>query len=122
MTMSDEQQYDVRIIKLSSGADVVAKVIGETDEMSILVQNPMYLGVQQDPASGRVGLAMQPFSFGGKLDRVEINNLHVVSLMEAEDQVAQNYLAALAGIIPADASALSDQPARVARGRLTLVD
>lgn len=103
----------VKVFKFISGQEVVAKVQDRTDS-HVIVTSPLALQPHRQDPSGSVGIALVPFSWGGKSENVALNNSHILCELDADEYLSSQYLAGLAGLsIPNEPSSTS---------RLTLVE
>lgn len=87
----------VKIIKVTGGQEIIAKVVEHTPT-ELLVQSPLTV---QPLRSGESSLAigLMPFTWGGDSKHaIAINKAHVLCVMDAEDELRTQYLAALSGL------------------------
>jgi hypothetical protein len=87
----------VKIIKFVSSQEVIARVIEESST-EIIVESPLTI---QPLRSGETSMAigLMPFTWAGdNKDTVALNRAHVLCVMNPEDELKTQYLAALAGL------------------------
>lgn len=88
---------DVKIVKLMSGQEIIAKVIAETDQELSLASPLTIQPMRSSETTLSVGL--MPFTWAGVCDSgVSINKQHVLCIMPPEDGLKTQYLAGLAGL------------------------
>jgi len=81
-------------IKLVTGEEIVAKVIGQSDTV-LEITKPLTIGV------GPQGLQMVPSLFGGNPDRkIQLNKGSVVMVTSARDELVSSYIEGTTGIKP----------------------
>lgn len=105
---------DVKIIKLLSGQEIIAKIVSEEP---LVVASPLTIHPQQNGQSLSLGLA--PFSWAGLSDQVTLNPNHITAILDAEPELSSQYLSNLSGIVLAPAGAV---PTPSGKPKLTLVD
>lgn len=86
---------NVKIVKFMSGQEVIGKVIDESSTR-VVVESPLTLQPMRNGET--VSLGLMPFSWGGKADAVAFNAAHILCIMDAEDELATQYLAGLSGL------------------------
>jgi len=85
---------NVKVVKFVSGQEVISKVIENENEL--ILESP--LTVQAMRTQEGLGIGLVPFSFASSAKQVVINRSNVLCVLEAEDQLASQYLAGLAGL------------------------
>ncbi len=81
-------------LKLATGEEIVAKVVGQTDT-AVEITKPLTIGV------GPQGLQMVPSLFGGNPDRkIQLNKNSVVMVTDARDELVSSYIEGTTGIKP----------------------
>lgn len=95
---------EVKVVKFISGQEVLTKVLNDGKE-GILIESPLTIQVVRTQDGG-LGVSLVPFSFGGKVDQVVIDKRGVLCVLDADEQIATQYLAGLAGLTVEPASAL----------------
>ena len=90
---------DVKILKLITGEEVLARV---SDDLSngdglIILNKPMTL--QAVPGQdGQVGFALIPLFMSGKNENITISIDHNIAQDEPKDKTEKNYLSAVTGL------------------------
>lgn len=85
---------EIQILKLVNGAEIIAKV--GKDLGGTFLESPFYVITQSD--GQRMAIALQPFSMVAKIGKVRIKDAHILCVLEAEEELATQYSAGLAGI------------------------
>jgi len=86
----------VKVIKLASGLEVIAKIVQET-ATELVVDSPLAMQAMREGSTG-ISIGLVPFSWGGIPKDVVLSKLHILCVMDAESQLESQYLAGLAGI------------------------
>ena len=81
---------DVKIMRLSTGEDIIAKIIDKSVEITKLKQPFVIIPHQQGPGKP-VQLMMTLYSPYSKSDDVEIKSQTVVSMVEPKDEILKSY-------------------------------
>ena len=76
---------EVKIIRLSTGADVIAKV-GENDQ-GYSLKNPFVIIPQQSAPGQPISLMMSLYNAFGKKDTVTVSKDKVVFMTEPKDEI-----------------------------------
>lgn len=106
---------DVKVVKLATGLEIIAKVVTETPT-ELVVDSPLALQVMRS-GSGADGISvgLVPFSWAGVPTNVALTKAHILCVLQPESQLETQYLAGLAGLsVP--------QAPMPERPKLTLVD
>ena len=89
---------DVKVLKLITGEEVIARVSEERSDL-ITLDKPMTLQMlPPNTSTGQVGFAMVPWIKAAKNDKVTISIDHVLVTDEASDQTEKNYLQVVTGL------------------------
>ena len=89
---------DVKVLKLITGEEVIARVSEESSNLLIL-EKPMTLQMlPPNTSTGQVGFAMVPWIKAAKNDKVTISIEHVLVTDEASSQTEKNYLQVITGL------------------------
>ena len=88
---------DVKVLKLITGEEVIARVSEERSNLLIL-EKPMTLQIMPPTATGQVGIALVPWMKSAKNEKVTISTEHVLVTDEASDQSEKNYLQVVTGL------------------------
>ena len=90
---------DVKVLKLITGEEVIARVSEEEHSDLLTLNKPMTLQVlPPNTSTGQVGFAMVPWIKAAKNDKVTISIDHVLVTDEASDQTEKNYLQVVTGL------------------------
>ena len=81
---------DVKILRLTTGEDIIAKVTDTTTEKTKLSKPFVIIPHQQGPGKP-VQLMMTLYSPYSKSDDVEIKSQNVVSMVEPKDEILKSY-------------------------------
>ena len=81
---------DVKIMRLSTGEDIIAKVIDKDTEKTKLNKAFVIIPHQQGPGKP-VQLMMTLYSPYSKSDDVEIKSQTVVSMVDPKDEILKSY-------------------------------
>lgn len=89
---------DVKVIKLLSSQELIAKIISETDNEVIIASPLLIQPMRSGEASLSIGL--MPFSWAGDTRdaSISLNKAHVLCTLEPEGDLKTQYLAGLSGI------------------------
>lgn len=90
----------VKVIKFLSGQEIIAKVALLTAEEAH-VEFPLTLQVMKggDPRQPQVQVALLPFSWGSRCEKVELTRDHILCMLDPEEDLARQYVQATSGII-----------------------
>ncbi len=94
------KENDVIFFRLSSGEEVVAKLVGiRTDDVT--VSKPLIVQLQQDPATGNIGLGFVPFCYSSDADQftLDLKSMLVKPTNAVVKTVKENYTKATSNII-----------------------
>jgi len=80
---------EVKILRLSTGEDVIAKV-GENDQ-GISLKNPFVIIPQQSAPGQPISLMMSLYNAFGKKDTVTISKDKVVFMTDPKDEILKSY-------------------------------
>ena len=87
---------DVKILKLSTGEEVIARVTEQRDLLEL--DNPMTLQAIPTNQQGQMGFALVPWLMSGKSTKITISIDHVIAQDDPKDQAEKNYLAQVTGL------------------------
>lgn len=94
---------DVKIIKLLSGQEVIAKVLTETAQ-EISMASPLSIQPMRSNET-TLSIGLMPFTWAGVVEPwISINKQHVLCMMAPEEGLKTQYLAGLAGLTVPTAS------------------
>jgi len=89
---------DVKILKLITGEEVIARVTEEENNL-ISLKKPMTLQmIPPTTSTGQMGFALVPWIKAAKNDKTTISIEHVLVTDEASDQTEKNYLQVITGL------------------------
>ena len=89
---------DVKVLKLITGEEVIARVSEERSDL-ITLEKPMTLQMlPPNTSTGQVGFAMVPWMKAAKNNKATISIDHVLVTDEASDQTEKNYLQVITGL------------------------
>ena len=89
---------DVKVLKLITGEEVIARVSEESSDL-ITLKKPMTLQMMApDRTTGQVGFALMPWIRAGKNEKVIISTEHILTEDKASDQTEKNYLQLITGL------------------------
>ena len=89
---------DVKVLKLITGEEVIARVTEEKNNL-ITLEKPMILQIIPPTTStGQIGFALVPWMKAAKNDKTTISIEHVLVTDEASDQSEKNYLQIVTGL------------------------
>ena len=89
---------DVKVLKLITGEEVIARVTEEKNNL-ITLEKPMILQMLAPTTpTGQVGFALVPWIKAAKNDKTTISIEHVLVTDEASDQTEKNYLQLITGL------------------------
>ena len=90
---------DVKVLKLITGEEVIARISEEERSDLITLEKPMTLQmIPPTTSTGQVGFAMVPWIKAAKNDKVTISIEHILVTDEASDQTEKNYLQVITGL------------------------
>ena len=89
---------DVKVLKLITGEEVIARVSEEHNDL-LTLEKPMTLQMMPpNTSTGQVGFAMVPWIKAAKNDKVTISEEHILAVDEASKQTETNYLQVITGL------------------------
>ena len=90
---------DVKILKLITGEEVIARVTEEKNVDLITLEKPMTLQMlPPNTSTGQVGFALVPWMKAAKNEKVTISTEHIIAEDEASEQTEKNYLQVVTGL------------------------
>lgn len=87
---------EVKVLKLTTGEEVIARVKQERDYM--MLEKPMTMAPVPGQAAGQMGFAMVPWMMAAKGDSMQLSLTHIVIETEAKGEIEKNYLASITGL------------------------
>ena len=89
---------DVKVLKLITGEEVIARVSEESSNL-LTLEKPMTLQmIPPNTSTGQVGFALVPWIKAAKNDKTTISIEHVLVTDEASNQTEKNYLQVITGL------------------------
>ena len=89
---------DVKVLKLITGEEVIARVSEENSNL-LTLDKPMTLQMMPpNTSTGQVGFAIVPWIKAAKNDKTTISIEHVLVTDEASNQTEKNYLQVITGL------------------------
>ena len=89
---------DVKVLKLITGEEVIARVSEESSNL-LTLEKPMTLQmIPPNTSTGQVGFALVPWIKAAKNDKTTISIAHILVTDEASDQTEKNYLQVVTGL------------------------
>ena len=90
---------NVKILKLITGEEVIARVTEEKNVDLITLEKPMTLQMlPPNSSTGQVGFALVPWMKAAKNEKVTISTEHIIAEDEASEQTEKNYLQVVTGL------------------------
>jgi len=90
---------DVKVLKLITGEEVIARVSEEEHSDLLILDKPMTLQMlPPNTSTGQVGFALVPWIKAAKNDKATISIDHVLVTDEASKQTETNYLQVITGL------------------------
>jgi hypothetical protein len=89
---------DVKVLKLITGEEVIARVTEEKNNL-ITLEKPMTLQmIPPNTSTGQMGFALVPWMKAAKNKKVTISIEHILTEDEASEQTEKNYLQVVTGL------------------------
>ena len=88
---------DVKVLKLITGEEVIARVSRESSNLLIL-DRPMILQMMPANQQGQVGFAIVPWLMAGNSEKISISIEHILAEVVVKSEVEKNYLANVTGL------------------------
>ena len=90
---------NVKVLKLITGEEVIARINEEKNVDLVSLEKPMILQMLPPTSStGQVGFAMIPWMPAAKNEKVSILIEHIIAEDEASDQTEKNYPQVITGL------------------------
>ena len=90
---------NVKILKLITGEEVIARVTEEKNVDLITLEKPMTLQMlPPNTSTGQVGFALVPWMKAAKNEKVIISTEHIIAEDEGSEQTQKNYLQVITGL------------------------
>ena len=88
---------DVKVLKLTTGEEVLARVSDENNNL-ITLNKPMTLQAVPTNQAGQMGFALVPWLMSGKSETITISTDHVIAQDVPQATTEKNYLANVTGL------------------------
>ena len=88
---------DVKVLKLVNGEEIITRMEESSDGLLIL-EEPRVLQQMPPNAAGQMGIGLVPWSIAAKLDKVTLDNKHVMVILEPKRDMENNYLSGITGL------------------------
>jgi len=82
---------DVKILRLSTGEDVIAKVSQNLETNTITLKQPFVIIPHQQGPGKPVQLMMTLYSPYSKNDTVDLKDINIISIVEPKDEILSSY-------------------------------
>ena len=82
---------DVKILRLSTGEDVIAKVTNNSDAGTITLKQPFVIIPHQQGPGKPVQLMMTLYSPYSKNDTVDLKDANIISIVDPKDEILTSY-------------------------------
>jgi len=82
---------DVKILRLTTGEDVIAKVTNNSDAGTVTLKQPFVIIPHQQGPGKPVQLMMTLYSPYSKENSVDIKNANVISIVEPKEELLTSY-------------------------------
>ncbi len=88
---------DVKVLKLINGEEIITR-LEEGDNGLLILEEPRVVQAMPPNSAGRVGIGFVPWSVCAKLDKVILENKHVMVILEPKKDMETNYLSGITGL------------------------
>ena len=82
---------DVKILRLSTGEDVIAKVTHNLESNTVTLKQPFVIIPHQQGPGKPVQLMMTLYSPYSKNDTVDLKDINIISIVEPKDEILSSY-------------------------------
>jgi len=82
---------DVKILRLSTGEDVIAKVTHNLETNTVTLKQPFVIIPHQQGPGKPVQLMMTLYSPYSKNDTVDLKDINIISIVEPKDKILSSY-------------------------------
>ena len=89
---------DVKVLKLITGEEVIARVTEEENNLISLVKPMILKMLAPNTTTGQVGFALMPWMQAAKNEKVIISTEHIIAEDEGSEQTQKNYLQLVTGL------------------------
>ena len=81
---------EVKVLKLTTGEEVIARVEQQRDYM--MLEKPMTMAPVAGQSPGQMGFAMVPWMMAAKGDFIQLSLSHIMVETEAKSEIEKNIL------------------------------
>ena len=82
---------DVKILRLSTGEDVIAKVTNNSDAGTVTLKQPFVIIPHQQGPGKPVQLMMTLYSPYSKDDKVDLKDNNIITMVDPKDEILKSY-------------------------------
>ena len=82
---------DVKILRLSTGEDVIAKVTNNSEAGTVTLKQPFVIIPHQQGPGKPVQLMMTLYSPYSKNDTVDLKDANIISIVDPKDEILTSY-------------------------------
>ena len=82
---------DVKILRLSTGEDVIAKVTNNSDAGTVTLKQPFVIIPHQQGPGKPVQLMMTLYSPYSKNDTVDLKDANIISIVDPKEEILASY-------------------------------
>ena len=88
---------DVKVLKLITGEELISRM-EESPDGFLILEEPRVLQQMPPNAAGQMGIGFVPWSVAAKLDKVTLDNKHVMVILEPKRDMENMYLSSVTGL------------------------
>jgi len=88
---------DVKVLKLITGEELITRM-EESKDGFLILEEPRSIQAIAPNAAGQMGIGLVPWSVGGKLDKITLDNKHVIIILEPKRDMENMYLSSITGL------------------------
>ena len=92
---------DVKILRLTTGGDVIAKVKSNSETNTVTLKQPFVIIPHQQGPGKPVQLMMTLYSPYSKDNQVDVKEINILSMVDPKDEILQSYKQNTSSIITA---------------------
>ena len=92
---------DVKILRLSTGEDVIAKVTNNSDVGTVTLKQPFVIIPHQQGPGKPVQLMMTLYSPYSKDDKVDLKDNNIITMVDPKDEILKSYQQNTSSIVTA---------------------
>jgi hypothetical protein len=87
---------EVKVIKLCTGEEVVAKVSESLDH--IILKKPLMISQVPGAQQGQIGIGLLPWIMTAEADEVTIDRVNIIAILSAKSEVEKMFLEQSSGL------------------------